>query len=146
MSSAMRLRADNEATITSSTAPKLWITNGHYAETLVVLCQDPARCRAARHHRLSDRKGFKGFRPSAEARKLGMRGSPTSELVFEDCECQPKTCSAWSTRCHVLMSGSTTSGAILAAGPLGISSPGLDVVIPYIHDRKQFGRRIASSS
>ena len=88
-------------------------------------------------------KGMKGFRPAQKLDKLGMRGSPTSELVFEDCEVPAENVlGAVDEGVRVLMSGLDYERAVLAAGPLGIMQAALDVVIPYIHDRKQFGQPI----
>ena len=88
-------------------------------------------------------KRFKGFRPAQKLDKLGMRGSPTSELVFEDCEVPAENVLGEVDKgVQVLMSGLDFERAILAAGPLGIMQSCLDVVIPYIHDRKQFGQAI----
>ena len=88
-------------------------------------------------------KGMKGFRPAQKLDKLGMRGSPTSELVFEDCEVpEENVLGAVDEGVRVLMSGLDFERAVLAAGPLGIMQACLDVVIPYIHDRKQFGQPI----
>ena len=88
-------------------------------------------------------KGMKGFRPAQKLDKLGMRGSPTSELVFEDCEVPAENVlGAVDEGVRVLMSGLDYERAVLAAGPLGIMQAALDVVIPYIHDRKQFGQAI----
>ena len=84
-------------------------------------------------------KGFKGFRPAQKLDKLGMRGSPTSELVFEDCAVpEENVLGEVGKGVNVLMSGLDYERAVLAAGPLGIMQAALDVVLPYVHDRKQF--------
>jgi isovaleryl-CoA dehydrogenase len=88
-------------------------------------------------------KGFRGFRPAQKLDKLGMRGSPTSELVFEDCEVPAENMLGQVDQgVQVLMSGLDYERAVLAAGPLGIMQACLDVVIPYVHDRRQFGQAI----
>ncbi len=87
--------------------------------------------------------GMKGFRPAQKLDKLGMRGSPTSELVFEDCEVPAENVlGVVDGGVGVLMSGLDYERAVLAAGPLGIMQACLDVVVPYIHERKQFGQPI----
>ena len=111
---SMRLRADKEGDHYLLNGTKLWIE-----------------------------KDFKGFRPAQKLDKLGMRGSPTSELVFEDCEVpMENVLGTVDEGVQVLMSGLDYERAVLAAGPLGIMQSCLDVVIPYIHDRKQFGQPI----
>jgi len=88
-------------------------------------------------------KGFTGFRPAQKLDKLGMRGSPTSELVFEDCEVpEANVLGAVDDGVRVLMSGLDYERAVLAAGPLGIMQSCLDAVIPHLHQRKQFGQPI----
>ena len=118
---------------------KLWITNGHYAETIVVYAKtDPAAGPRGITAFLIE-KGFKGFRPAQKLDKLGMRGSPTSELVFEDCAVpEENVLGEVGKGVNVLMSGLDYERAVLAAGPLGIMQAALDVVLPYVHDRKQF--------
>src|SRR5207302_6095061 len=88
-------------------------------------------------------KSFKGFSQAQKLDKLGMRGSDTSELVFDDCEVpQENVLGAVGNGVNVLMSGLDYERVVLAAGPLGIMQTCLDVVIPYVHDRKQFGQPI----
>jgi alkylation response protein AidB-like acyl-CoA dehydrogenase len=90
-------------------------------------------------------KNMRGFSPAQKLDKLGMRGSPTSELVFEDCEVpEENVLGAVDGGVRVLMSGLDFERAVLAAGPLGIMQAALDVVIPYVHERKQFGQPIGS--
>jgi isovaleryl-CoA dehydrogenase len=117
----------------------MWITNGHYAETIVVYAKtDPAAGPRGITAFLIE-KGFKGFRPAQKLDKLGMRGSPTSELVFEDCAVpEENVLGEVGKGVNVLMSGLDYERAVLAAGPLGIMQAALDVVLPYVHDRKQF--------
>src|ERR1700736_3277324 len=140
---SMRLRADKRGDHYVLNGSKLWITNGHYANTLVVYAKTRPDAGPRGITAFLIEKGFAGFRPAQKLDKLGMRGSPTSELVFEDCEVPAENMlGTVDEGVHVLMSGLDYERAILAAGPLGIMQSCLDVVIPYIHDRKQFGQAI----
>src|SRR5215472_15596141 len=140
---SMRLRADRHGDRYVLNGSKLWITDGHYADTLVVYAKTRSDAGPRSITAFLIEKGFKGFRPAQKLDKLGMRGSPTSELVFEDCEVPAENVlGRVDDGVHVLMSGLDFERAILAAGPLGIMQSCLDVVIPYIHDRKQFGQAI----
>jgi isovaleryl-CoA dehydrogenase len=136
---SMRLRADKKGDQYVLNGSKLWITNGHYAETIVVYAKtDPAAGPRGITAFLIE-KGFKGFRPAQKLDKLGMRGSPTSELVFEDCAVpEENVLGEVGKGVNVLMSGLDYERAVLAAGPLGIMQAALDVALPYVHDRKQF--------
>src|SRR5881275_2409712 len=137
---SMRLRADKKGDRYVLNGTKMWITNGHYADTLVVYAKTRPDEGARGITAFLIEKGMPGFRPAQKLDKLGMRGSPTSELVFEDCEVPAENVlGAVDEGVRVLMSGLDFERAILAAGPLGIMQACLDVVIPYIHDRKQFG-------
>ncbi|SFL03678.1 isovaleryl-CoA dehydrogenase [Falsiroseomonas stagni] len=140
---SMKLRAEKRGDRWVLNGTKLWITNAHYAETLVVYAKtDPAAGPKGISAFLIER-GFKGFRPAQKLDKLGMRGSPTSELVFEDCEVpEENVLGAVGGGVRVLMSGLDYERAVLAAGPIGILQACLDLVVPYIHDRKQFGQPI----
>src|SRR5258706_6886003 len=141
---SMRLRADKKGDRYILNGTKLWITNGEVADTLVVYAKTRPDAGARGITAFLIEKGMKGFRPAQKLDKLGMRGSPTSELVFEDCEVPAgNVLGAVDHGVRVLMSGLDFERAILAAGPLGIMQACLDVVIPYIHDRKQFGQPIA---
>ena len=140
---SMRLRADKKSDRYFLNGTKLWITNGHVADTLVVYAKTRPEAGARGITAFLVEKGFKGFRPAQKLDKLGMRGSPTSELVFEDCEVpEENLLGAEGEGVRVLMSGLDYERAILAAGPLGIMQACLDLVVPYIHDRKQFGQPI----
>ncbi|MDR3437732.1 isovaleryl-CoA dehydrogenase [Telmatospirillum sp.] len=140
---SMRLRADRKGDRYLLNGTKMWITNGHVADTLVVYAKtDPAAGPRGISAFLIE-KGFKGFRPGQKLDKLGMRGSPTSELVFEDCEVPADNIlGAVNEGVKVLMSGLDYERVVLAGGPLGIMQAALDVVLPYVHDRRQFGRPI----
>jgi len=140
---SMRLRADKKGDRYILNGTKLWITNGEVAETLVVYAKTRPDAGARGITAFLIEKSMKGFRPAQKLDKLGMRGSPTSELVFEDCEVPAENVlGAVDEGVRVLMSGLDFERAILAAGPLGIMQSCLDVVVPYIHDRKQFGQPI----
>src|SRR5690349_25010494 len=140
---SMRLRADRKGDRYVLNGTKLWITNAHYAETLVVYAKTDPDAGPRGITAFIIEKDFKGFKPAQKLDKLGMRGSPTSELVFEDCEVpEENVLGKVNEGVHVLMSGLDFERAILAAGPLGIMQACLDVVIPYIHDRRQFGQAI----
>jgi len=140
---SMRLRCEKKGDRYVLNGAKLWITNGHYASTLIVYAKtDPA----AGGHGITAfliEKEFKGFYPAQKFDKLGMRGSPTSELVFEDCEVpEENVLGDVDHGVAVLMSGLDYERVVLAAGPLGIMQACLDICLPYTHDRQQFGRSI----
>ncbi|TCT05799.1 isovaleryl-CoA dehydrogenase [Paralcaligenes ureilyticus] len=140
---SMKLRADKKGDRYVLNGSKMWITNGPDADTLVVYAKtDPAA-----HQRgitaFIVEKQFKGFSVAQKLDKLGMRGSHTGELVFEDCEVpQENILGQLNGGAKVLMSGLDYERAVLAGGPLGIMQAVMDVVVPYIHDRKQFGQAI----
>ncbi|HXQ52827.1 MAG TPA: isovaleryl-CoA dehydrogenase [Stellaceae bacterium] len=122
---------------------KMWITNGTHADTLVVYAKTDPAAGARGITAFLVEKGVKGFRPAQKLDKLGMRGSPTAELVFEDCEVPAENVlGAVGGGVAVLMSGLDYERAVLAGGPLGIMQACLDAVIPYVHERKQFGKPI----
>src|ERR1700730_6743130 len=140
---SMRLRADRQGDRYLLNGTKLWITNGEVADTLVVYAKTRPNAGARGITAFLIEKSMKGFHPAQKLDKLGMRGSPTSELVFEDCEVPAENVlGTVDDGVRVLMSGLDFERAILAAGPLGIMQACLDVGIPYIHDRKQFGQPI----
>jgi isovaleryl-CoA dehydrogenase len=140
---SMRLRADKKGDRYILNGSKMWITNGHYADTLVVYAKTKPDAGPRGITAFLIEKGMKGFTPAQKLDKLGMRGSPTSELVFEDCEVPAENVlGTLDEGVRVLMSGLDYERIVLAAGPLGIMQGCLDVVIPYIHDRKQFGQAI----
>ena len=140
---SMRLRADRAGDRYVLNGTKLWITNGHHADTLVVYAKTDANAGARGITAFLIEKGMKGFTPAQKLDKLGMRGSPTSELVFEDCEVPAENLlGTLGGGVRVLMSGLDFERAVLAAGPLGIMQACLDAVLPYVHERKQFGQAI----
>jgi isovaleryl-CoA dehydrogenase len=122
---------------------KMWITNGPDAEVLVVYAKtDPAAGPRGITAFLVE-KGMKGFSTAQKLDKLGMRGSNTCELVFEDCEVpEENVLGALGKGVNVLMSGLDYERVVLSAGPLGIMQACMDVVVPYLHERKQFGQPI----
>jgi isovaleryl-CoA dehydrogenase len=140
---SMKLRAEKRGDRYLLNGTKLWITNAHYAETLVVYAKTEPDAGPRGITAFIVERGFKGFRPAQKLDKLGMRGSPTSELVFEDCEVPAENVLGQvDGGVRVLMSGLDYERAVLAAGPIGILQACLDLVVPYIHDRKQFGQSI----
>src|SRR5438270_9645384 len=140
---SMRLRADRKGDRYILNGTKLWITNGEVADTLVVYAKTRPDAGARGITAFLIEKGIPGFRPGQKLDKLGMRGSPTSELVFEDCGVPAENVLGQVDEgVRVLMSGLDFERAVLAAGPLGIMQACLDVVVPYIHDRRQFGQPI----
>ena len=140
---SMRLRAEKRGERYVLNGTKMWITNGPDADTLVVYAKtDPAAGSRGITAFLIE-KSFAGFRCAQKLDKLGMRGSNTGELVFEDCEVPEENVLGGVGRgVNVLMSGLDYERAVLAAGPLGIMQACMDVVLPYIHERKQFGQAI----
>jgi isovaleryl-CoA dehydrogenase len=142
---SMKLRAERKGSRFVLNGTKFWITNGPVADVLVVYAKtDPG----ADAHGISAfivESGFKGFSTAQKLDKLGMRGSDTGELVFEDCEVPEENLLGDLNRgVKVLMSGLDYERVVLAAGPLGIMQAALDLVVPYVHERKQFGQPIGS--
>jgi isovaleryl-CoA dehydrogenase len=139
----MSLRADKKGDRYVLNGTKMWITNGPDADTLVVYAKTDPAARQRGITAFIVEKGFKGFSVAQKLDKLGMRGSHTGELVFKDCEVpQENILGQLNGGVKVLMSGLDYERAVLAGGPLGIMQAVVDVVIPYIHDRKQFGQSI----
>jgi isovaleryl-CoA dehydrogenase len=121
----------------------MWITNGPIAETLVVYAKTDPEAGPRGITAFLIEKGMKGFSTHQKLDKLGMRGSDTCELVFQDCEVPEENVLGTVGRgVNVLMSGLDYERVVLAAGPLGIMQAALDVVMPYVHERKQFGQSI----
>ncbi|MFZ0851686.1 MAG: isovaleryl-CoA dehydrogenase [Hyphomicrobiaceae bacterium] len=142
---SMRLRADKKGDRYVLNGTKMWITNGPCADVLVVYAKTDAAAGPRGITAFLIEKGFKGFSSSQKLDKMGMRGSDTGELVFEDCEVPAENVLGETNRgVNVLMSGLDYERAVLAAGPLGIMQAAMDVVIPYVHQRKQFGEPIGS--
>ncbi len=121
----------------------MWITNGPDADVLVVYAKTDAGAGARGITAFIVEKSFEGFSTAQKLDKLGMRGSNTCELVFEDCEVpEENVLGAEGRGVNVLMSGLDYERVVLAAGPLGIMQACMDVVVPYVHERKQFGQPI----
>ena len=140
---SMKTRADKQGDRYVLNGVKMWITNGPIADVLLVYAKTDPAAGARGISAFLVEKDFKGFRPGAKLDKMGMRGSDTSELVFEDCEVPGENLVGTLGRgVNVLMSGLDYERAVLAAGPLGIMQAALDVVLPYVHERKQFGQPI----
>jgi isovaleryl-CoA dehydrogenase len=140
---SMRTRADRKGDRYILNGTKMWITNGPVAETFVVYAKTDPTAGSRGMTAFIVEKSFKGFSQAQKLDKLGMRGSDTCELVFDDCEVpEDNVLGAVGNGVNVLMSGLDYERVVLAAGPLGIMQSCLDVVIPYVHDRKQFGRSI----
>ncbi|MBS0363120.1 MAG: isovaleryl-CoA dehydrogenase [Proteobacteria bacterium] len=124
---------------------KFWITNAPHADTLVVYAKTNPEASGKGITAFLIEKGFKGFSVSNKLNKMGMRGSDTAELVFEDCEVpEENVMGPLNGGVGVLMSGLDYERAVLSAGPLGIMQACLDVVLPYVRERKQFGKAIGS--
>ena len=140
---SMRLRADRKGDHFILNGTKMWITNGPHADTLLVYAKTDVNAGSKGITAFLIEKGFKGFSTAQKLDKLGMRGSDTCELVFEDCEVPVENVVRQvGEGVRILMSGLDYERAVLAAGPLGIMRACLDVVIPYIHERRQFGKAI----
>ncbi|MDP4594140.1 MAG: isovaleryl-CoA dehydrogenase [Beijerinckiaceae bacterium] len=140
---SMRTRADKQNDRYVINGNKMWITNGPAAEVLIVYAKTDMKAGSRGITAFLIEKGMKGFSTAQKLDKLGMRGSDTCELVFEDCEVpQENVLGAAGKGVNVLMSGLDYERAVLAAGPLGIMQAALDIVLPYIHERKQFGQAI----
>jgi isovaleryl-CoA dehydrogenase len=140
---SMRLRADKKGDRYILNGTKMWITNGACASTLVVYAKTDPNAGAHGITAFLVESCFKGFRPGQKLDKLGMRGSPTSELIFEDCEVPDENVLGEPGHgVQVLMSGLDYERLVLAAGPLGIMQACLDICLPYTRERKQFGHAI----
>ncbi|MDQ2082801.1 isovaleryl-CoA dehydrogenase [Xanthobacteraceae bacterium Astr-EGSB] len=142
---SMRLRAERRGERYVLNGTKMWITNGPVADTLVIYAKtDPAAGPRGITAFLVE-KGFAGFSASPKLDKLGMRGSDTCELVFHDCEVPAENVlGRVGQGVEVLMSGLDYERVVLAAGPIGIMQACLDLVLPYVHERKQFGAPIGT--
>ncbi|MBB5216508.1 isovaleryl-CoA dehydrogenase [Parapusillimonas granuli] len=140
---SMKLRAEKQGDRYVLNGTKMWITNGPDADTLVVYAKTDPQARQRGITAFLVEKGFKGFSVAQKLDKLGMRGSHTGELVFQDCEVpEENVLGAVNEGVKVLMSGLDYERAVLAGGPLGIMQAVMDVVVPYVHERKQFGQAI----
>jgi isovaleryl-CoA dehydrogenase len=140
---SMTTRADRKGDRFVLNGTKMWITNGPVSETFVIYAKTDPTAGPRGITAFLVEKGFKGFSRHQKLDKLGMRGSDTCELLFEDCEVPEENVLGEVGRgVNILMSGLDYERAVLAAGSLGIMQACMDVVLPYIHERKQFGKAI----
>ena len=140
---SMKLRADRKGDRYVLNGAKMWITNGGDADTLVVYAKTDPDAGARGMTAFIVEKGFKGFTHGNHLDKLGMRGSNTYPLFFDDCEIpEENVLGGVGNGAKVLMSGLDYERAVLCGGPLGIMAACMDIVVPYLHERKQFGQSI----
>jgi isovaleryl-CoA dehydrogenase len=142
---SMRLRAEKHGDRYVLNGTKFWITNAPHADTLVVYAKTDPEAGARGITAFLIEKAMPGFSVSRKLDKMGMRGSDTAELVFQDCEVpEENVMGAVGAGVKILMSGLDYERAVLAAGPIGIMQACLDVVLPYVRERRQFGVPIGS--
>ena len=142
---SMKLRAEKRNDRYVLNGNKMWITNGPDASTLIVYAKTDPDAGPRGITAFLIEKGFAGFTTAQKLDKLGMRGSNTCELVFEDCEVPFENVLGEEGKgVNVLMSGLDYERVVLAAGPVGIMAAALDVVVPYVHEREQFGQPIGT--
>ena len=142
---SMRLKAEKRGDRYVLNGTKMWITNGPGGDLLVVYAKTDPGAGPRGITAFLIEKGFKGFRVAQKLDKLGMRGSPTGELVFEDCEVPAENVLGLpGAGVNILMSGLDYERVVLAAGPIGIAQAALDIALPYVRERKQFGSPIGS--
>lgn len=140
---SMKLRAHRQGDRYVLNGNKMWITNGPDADTLIVYAKTDPGAGSKGITAFIVEKGFKGFSTAQKLDKLGMRGSNTCELVFQDCEVPAENVLGEVGKgVRVLMSGLDYERLVLSGGPLGIMAACLDVVVPYVHERRQFGQAI----
>ena len=141
----MRTRAEKKGDRYILNGNKMWITNGPVSETYVIYAKTDPEAGPRGMTGFIVEKGFKGFSTAQKLDKLGMRGSDTCELIFEDCEVpEENVLGEVGKGVNVLMSGLDYERAVLAAGPLGIMQACIDIVVPYVHEREQFGQPIGT--
>ncbi|MGA8712729.1 MAG: isovaleryl-CoA dehydrogenase [Roseiarcus sp.] len=142
---SMTTRAEKKGDRYVLNGAKMWITNGPVAETLIVYAKTDPKAEARGITAFLVERGMTGFSHGVKLDKLGMRGSDTSELVFSDCEVpEENVLGALGKGVNVLMSGLDYERVVLSAGPLGLMQAALDVALPYVHERKQFGQPIGT--
>jgi isovaleryl-CoA dehydrogenase len=140
---SMKLRAEFKGDRWILNGTKMWITNGPDADVMVIYAKNDLEAGARGMTAFLVEKGFKGFSVAQKLDKMGMRGSHTGELVFRDCEVPAENVlGGLSKGVNVLMSGLDFERAVLSGGPLGIMAACMDAVLPYVHERKQFGQPI----
>ena len=142
---SMKLHAEKKGDRYILNGTKMWITNAPHADTLVIYAKTDKDAGQSGITAFLVEKSFKGFGVAQKLDKLGMRGSDTAELVFEDCEVpEENVMGGVGKGVHVLMSGLDYERVVLSAGSLGIMQACMDAVIPYVHERKQFGESIGN--
>ena len=142
---SMKLRAEKKGDRYVLNGTKMWITNGPGGDVFVVYAKTDPAAGARGITAFIVESGFSGFRVAQKLDKLGMRGSNTGELVFEDCAIpEENVLGAVGSGVKILMSGLDYERVVLAGGPLGIMQSALDLVLPYVHERKQFGAAIGT--
>ena len=140
---SMKLRAEDKGGVYVLNGSKMWITNGPDADVMVVYAKTNPELGSKGITAFLVEKGMKGFYTAQKLDKLGMRGSHTGEMVFDNVEVpSDNILGGLNNGVKVLMSGLDYERAVLAAGPIGLMQAVMDNVIPYIHDRKQFGQAI----
>ena len=143
---SMACKAEKKGERWIANGSKMWITNGPHADVLIVYMRTAAKDQGSRAMTaFVVEKGMKGFSTAQKLDKLGMRGSDTCELVFQDCEIpQENVLGQVDGGSRVLMKGLDTERTVLSGGPLGIMQSAMDLVLPYVHERKQFGEAIGT--
>ena len=142
---SMKLRAEKKGDKYILNGNKMWITNGPEANTLVVYAKTDPNAGPRGITAFIIEKGMKGFSTAQKLDKLGMRGSNTCELVFEDCEVpEENRMGAEGEGVKILMSGLDYERVVLSGGPLGIMQACMDIVVPYVHEREQFGKAVGT--
>ena len=143
---SMACRAEKKGDRYIANGNKMWITNGPHADVLIVYMRTAPKDQGSRAMTaFIVEKGFKGFRTAQKLDKLGMRGSDTCELVFEDCEIpEENVLGEFNAGSRVLMRGLDTERTVLSGGPIGIMQSAMDIVLPYLHERKQFDQPIGT--
>ncbi len=142
---SMQLRAERHGHCFHLTGRKMWITNGPDADVLIVYARTNPQARERGITAFLVERGFAGFASAQKLDKLGMRGSSTCELVFEDCQVPAENVlGGLDQGARVLLSGLDYERAVLAGGPLGLMAAALDLTLPYVHERKQFQKSIGT--
>ena len=143
---SMSCRAEKKGDVWVANGNKMWITNGPEADVLIVYMRTANKDLGSKTvTAFLIEKGMKGFRTAQKLDKLGMRGSNTCELVFEDCEIpEENILGTVNEGVYILMRGLDSERLVLSGGPIGLMQAGMDVVLPYMHERKQFGKSIGA--
>lgn len=142
---SMKLRADKKGDKYVLNGTKFWITNSPQADTLIVYAKTDMAAGSKGITAFLVEKDFKGYSVAQKLDKLGMRGSETGEIVFDNCEVpEENVLGKVNEGVKVLMSGLDYERTVLAAGPIGLMQAAMDIVLPYVHDRKQFGQPIGT--